>query len=233
MLRSHAEVEVIGECADGREAIEAITERQPDLVFLDVQMPELSGFDVLRAIPPEKMPGVVFVTAHEQHAVEAFEVHAIDYLLKPFRKARFEAALQRAWRNLKSADSTELNRRLLEWLEAGETRPTRVSRLAVRSGDRTSFVRVTDIDYVESAANYVVIHACGENHILRDTLTHLETILPPQQFLRISRFAIVNLERVKELQPALRGEHVVILRDGKQLSLTRSVREVQARLQYL
>ncbi len=232
MLAEEAELEVVGECANGPEAIAAIRQHRPDLVLLDVQMPEVSGFDVLRALTPEERPAVIFVTAHDEHAIEAFEVHALDYLLKPFKQARFQEALQRARDHLASRDVRALNQRLTDWLNAPKAEATCLTRLAIKTGERTVFVRVEDVDYIESAGNYAILHVGKENHILRETLTNLEAKLSPRLFLRVSRSALVNLTRVKELQPALRGDHVVILKDGKQLALTRGVREIQERLQY-
>jgi two-component system, LytTR family, response regulator len=233
MLAGEPDVEVAGECASGAEAIVFIREYRPDLVFLDVQMPEVSGFDVLRALPPDGWPAVIFVTAHDQHALEAFEVHALDYLLKPFKEARFREALQRARQHLQSRDVAALNQRLQDWLGASKREAAYPSHLAVKSGERTAFVKLSDVDYIEAAANYVILHVGAQNHILRETLTNLEARLSPKVFLRINRSAIVNLNRVKEVQPALRGEHTVVLKNGKELSLTRGVREVQQRLEFL
>ena len=232
LLGSEPDVEVVGECGNGPDAITFIQGERPDLVFLDVQMPEVSGFDVLRALPPENLPAVIFVTAHDQHAIEAFEVHALDYLLKPFKRARFQEAVRRAVEHVQARDAAGMNRQLAEWLRATKTAPSYLNRIAVKSDDRTIFIKVEEIDYVESASNYVVLCTRSGNHVLRDTLTNLETRLPPKLFLRISRSVIVNLDAVKELQPGLQGEHIVILHGGKQLAMTRGLREVQERLQY-
>ena len=232
LLASEPDVEVIGECGNGPDAIAFIQKERPELVFLDVQMPEVSGFDVLRALPPENLPAVIFVTAHDEHAIEAFEVHALDYLLKPFKRARFQEAVRRAVEHLQARDAAGMNRQLAEWLKATKTAPAYLNRIAIKSDDRTIFLKVEEIDYVESASNYVVLCTRTGNHVLRDTLTNLETRLPPKLFLRISRSVIVNLDAVKELQPGLQGEHIVILHGGKQLAMTRGLREVQERLQY-
>ena len=232
LLASESDVEVAGECGNGPDAITFIQRERPDLVFLDVQMPEVSGFDVLRALSPENLPAVIFVTAHDQHAIEAFEVHALDYLLKPFKRARFQEAVRRAVEHVQARDAAGMNRQLAEWLKSTKTAPAYLNRIAVKSDDRTIFVKVEEIDYVESASNYVVLCTRTGNHVLRDTLTNLETRLPPKLFLRISRSVIVNLDAVKELQPGLQGEHIIILHGGKQLTMTRGLREVQERLQY-
>ena len=195
-------------------------------------MPEVSGFDVLRALAPEEMPAVIFVTAHDQHALEAFEVHALDYLLKPFKKSRFDAALAHARERLQSREAPAPDPRLAGWL-AAQPGGAPLTRLAVKSGERTVYVKVQEVDYIEAAGNYAVLHAGKESHVLRETMARLEARLPARQFLRVNRSAIVNLDRVKELQPALGGDHVVVLKDGKELALTRGVREIHERLEYL
>ncbi len=234
MLADEPEVEVAGECANGAEAIAFIQEHRPDLVFLDVQMPEVSGFDVLRALPPDLWPAaVIFVTAHDQHALEAFEVHALDYLLKPFKESRFRQTLLRARQHLMRQETQGLNPHFQEWLASQEQNPPYPNRLTVKSGEHTAFIEVNDVDYIEAAANYAILHVGATNHVLRETLTNLETKLSPKRFLRVNRSAIVNLDRVRAVQPATRGEHVVLLKNGKELSLTRGVREVQQRLESL
>lgn len=233
MLGEAADVEIIGECENGPEAIAFIQKHQPNLAFLDVQMPEVSGFDVLRALPSEQWPAVIFVTAHDHHALEAFEVHALDYLLKPFKEARFQAALERARKHLQARDVATLNQSLQSLLGTAKPEAQYPSRLAVKSGERTTFVKVEDVDYIEAAANYVILHTGTQNHIVRETLTNLEIRLSPKTFLRVNRSAMVNLDRVKEVKPALRGEHVIVLKSGKEIALTRGVREVQQRLEFL
>jgi len=232
LLAHEPGLEIVGECGNGPDAIAFIQEQRPDLVLLDVQMPEVSGFDVLRALPPQVWPAIIFVTAHDQHAVQAFEVHALDYLLKPFTQARLLAAVQRARHHLQSPDATTLNQQLSEWLKSAGPAPVYLNRIAVKTGNQTLFVRVNDIDYIESAANYAVLQAGGQNHVLRETLTHLEGKLPPKLFQRISRSIIVNLERIKAIQCGPRGEDLVLLHNGRQLLMTRSVREIQEKLQY-
>jgi len=232
LLAEAADVEIVGECSNGPEAIAFIRERRPDLVFLDVQMPEVSGFDVLRALPAETWPAVVFVTAHNQHAIEAFEVHALDYLLKPFTQARLLAAVQRAREHLASRNQAAINQQLADWLKSSKTEPAYLSRIAVKTGTQTLFIRVEDLDYIESVGNYALLHTRAENHVLRETLTNLEAKLPPHLFLRISRSILVNLERVRSLQCNPGGEYLVVLQDDRQLMMTRGVKEMQARLQY-
>jgi two-component system, LytTR family, response regulator len=230
MLEREPDVSVIGECSNGPEAISSITEQRPDVIFLDVQMPEVNGFDVLRALSPETVPAVIFVTAHDRHAVEAFEVHALDYLLKPFTQARLQQALKRARQS--RVNSGQMMEQLLGLLESTSPRGPSLDRIAVKSGTQTIFVRVEELDFVESAANYVVLRTRNGSHILRETLSNLESRLPPRLFLRISRSIIVNLERVKALQANPQGESVLVLEDGRQLVVTRPLREVQHRLQF-
>ncbi len=231
-LQDEPDLEVVGECANGTEAIRQIGKLHPDLVFLDVQMPEIDGFDVLRALPAERWPMVIFVTAYNQYAVKAFEVHALDYLLKPFKLARFRQALHRARHKLKAQDVKGQNERFRDWLLAQE-QAIYPRRLTVKSGEHTAFVEVNHMDYIEAAGNYAILHVGTTNHILRETLANLEAKLSPRQFLRVSRSAIVNLERIEAVRPATRGEHVVVLKHGRELPLTRGVREVQQRLESL
>lgn len=233
LLARAEDVEVVAECASGPEAIEVIAREKPDLVFLDIQMPEMDGFEVLQALGDE-LPAVIFVTAFDRYAVRAFEVHALDYLLKPFKPARLEAALERARKTLRDGDAGETARRILSLLEERRAEaPTYVTRLAVRQGDRIRFIKVADVDWIEASGNYVVIHAGGEHPTLRETLGALEARLSPKRFFRVSRSALVNLERVLEVRPVGRDEHVVVLKSGVRVPLTRGVRELQERLRYL
>ena len=225
MLEAEPEIEIIGECADGREAVDSIEAQSPELVFLDVQMPELDGFGVLEALGSERMPAFIFVTAHDKFALRAFDVHAIDYLLKPFDRDRFKTALQRALNRLQGQPTGELNQRLLGLLADLKAHPKAADRLVVKSEGRVLFVRTDDIDWIEAADNYVNLHVGTESHLLRETMSALETKLAPGKFLRISRSTIVNVERIKELQPMFHGEYVVILRNGTRLTLSRSHRE--------
>ncbi len=225
-------LEIVGECGNGPEAIAFIREQRPDLAFLDVQMPEVSGFDVLRALPPEIWPAVVFVTAHDQHAIEAFEVNALDYLLKPFTQARLLAAVERARKHLETRNLADVNRQLADWLKASTPPPAYLSRMAIKNGSQTLFILVEDLDYIESVGNYAVVHTRTENHVIRETLTMLEAKLSPRLFLRISRSILVNLQRVKGLKSSSGGEYLVLLEDGRQLMMTRGLKEIQERLQY-
>jgi two-component system LytT family response regulator len=224
------DITVMAECANGREAIAAIETTVPDLLFLDVQMPRVSGFDVLRAVGPETVPAVIFVTAYDQHALEAFEVHALDYLVKPFKPARFKAAIQRARERLAGHNGSG-DKRLVTLLERLQPARTYITRFVVKSDARVVLVNATDVDWIESAANYALLHVGDKTHVIRETMTALEEKLDPRQFQRISRSAFVNLDRIQELQPMLKGEYVVILKTGKQLGMTRGIRELQAVLE--
>jgi two-component system, LytTR family, response regulator len=223
LLRAEEDIEVIGEAANGREAIQLIRKERPALVFLDVQMPELDGFGVLAELSEEERPAVVFVTAYDKFALKAFDVHAIDYLLKPFDKERFQTALHRALDHLSRQKPQAIHDQLTALLQ--ELRPApQPDRIAVKSEGRVVFVKTGDIDWVEAADNYVSLHVGKDSHLLRETMTSIESRLP-KQFLRISRSTIVNTERIKELQPLFHGEYAVILRDGTRLTLSRSHRD--------
>lgn len=231
MLGGEPDVEVIGECSTGPEAISSICEQRPDLIFLDVQMPEVDGFDVLRALPPENQPAVIFVTAHERHAVEAFEVHALDYLLKPITQARLHQAVRHAQQRALDQRNVSLDQ-ACQLGHSVKGAPQQLQRIPVRTGNQTLFIKVEDVEFVESAANYLVLRTRNESHVLRETLSHLELRLPPDLFLRISRSIIVNLTRVKALQSGPEGENLVVLEDGRQFIATRTGRDIRERLQF-
>ncbi|MDW8310448.1 MAG: LytTR family DNA-binding domain-containing protein, partial [Verrucomicrobiales bacterium] len=189
-------------------------------------------FGVLRALGHAQMPEVIFVTAHDQHAVKAFEAHALDYLLKPFKPARFREAVRRAREQLARRRAGAISENLAALLAEQPAPRARLSRIAVKSGERTVFVKTSEIEYIESAGNYLVLHAGRENHVIRETLGALEAQLDPKQFVRINRSTLVNVEQIRELQPLFKGEHVVVLRNGRQLPLTRGVRELQELLKF-
>jgi two-component system LytT family response regulator len=230
-LAGDPEVAVVGACA-GAEAAAVIARTRPDIMFLDVKMPEVSGFDLVEAIGPGAVPVIVFVTAYDQYALRAFEVHALDYLLKPFDDRRFQETLGRAKQQLRSRDLRSIEERLLDLLEERERTSRRfVRRFAVRGRDRSVFVPAAAVDWIEAADDYVELHAGGETHLLRERLADLERRLDPQQFARIHRSTIVNIDRVRELQPLFRGDSTVVLFDGTELRLSRSRRaEFERRL---
>jgi two-component system, LytTR family, response regulator len=231
LLSAEADIEIVRQCRDGEEAVNAIDQLSPDLVFLDVQMPVLNGFEVLQAIGPEKMPLVVFVTAYDQHALRAFQVRALDYLLKPFDKERFQEALQRARAHIQRDETGDLGRRLLALVKDLRRDQPKTDRLVVKSGGRLFFLRTDEIDWIEAAGNYVRLHVGTTSHLLRETMNSIEARLDPEKFFRIHRSRIVNMERIQEMQPWLNGEYAVVLRNGTRVTLSRGYREkLQERL---
>src|ERR671925_690929 len=225
LLSNESDIEVLGQCRDGEEAVSAIHERHPDLVLLDVEMPRMDGFEVIDTIGPERMPMVIFVTAYDQHALRAFQVRALDYLLKPFDRERFRDALQRARKQVEREDGGEIGRRLLALVKDLRRDQPRTDRLVVKSGGRLFFLRTDEIDWIEAAGNYVRLHVGSQAHLLRETMNAIEARLDPERFFRIHRSRIVNVERILEMQPWLNGEYSVVLRTGVRLTLSRGYRE--------
>lgn len=231
MLRQETDIELIGECSDGQQAVQAIAAQQPDLVFLDVQMPAVDGFGVIQQVGPEKMPAVVFVTAYDEYALRAFEVHAMDYLLKPFGRERFQQTLQHARTHVERRRAGDLGKRLMALVQDVKPEPQRLDRLVVKSGGRVFFLRTDDIIWIEAAGNYVRLHQAEDSHLFRETMNGIEARLDPRRFVRIHRSRIVNSDRIKELQPWFNGEYVVVLHNGTRLTLSRGYREkLQERL---
>jgi two-component system LytT family response regulator len=224
LLAFEPECEITGECANGSEALRVLERERPDILFLDVQMPELDGFEVVRAIEQSR-PLIIFTSAFDEYALRAFDVHAFDYLLKPFDRRRFRESLQRAKTQLARERSGSPDDRLLALFETFAHRNKTPDRVAVRSNGRVVFVKVEEIDWVEASDNYVCLHCGKDIHVLRETMAQVEARLDPARFLRVHRSAIVNLDRIRELQPWFRGDYRVILRDGTELTLTRSHRE--------
>jgi two-component system, LytTR family, response regulator len=225
LLAQEVDVEVVGQCADGIEAVQAIRQLSPELVFLDIQMPELDGFGVIEHVGPQRMPMVVFVTAYDEHALRAFEVHALDYLLKPFGRDRLQQCLEHARHQRDRSRAGDLGRSLLALVEDFRPEQKKPDRLVVKSGGRVFFVRTDEIEWIEAAGNYVRLNLENQTHLFRETMTQMEARLDPQRFVRIHRSRIVNADRIKELQPWFNGEYVVVLRNGTQLRLSRSYRE--------
>jgi len=231
MLRQEQDIELIGECSDGQQAVGAINSQHPDLVFLDVQMPACDGFGVIEQIGPERMPAVVFVTAYDEYALRAFEVHALDYLLKPFGRERFQQTLQHARTHVDRSRAGDLGKRLMALVQDVKPEPQRLDRLVVKSGGRVFFLRTEDIVWIEAAGNYVRLHLGDDSHLFRETMNGVEVRLDPRRFVRIHRSRIVNSDRIKELQPWFNGEYVVVLQNGTRLTLSRGYREkLQERL---
>ncbi|HEX2217453.1 MAG TPA: response regulator [Gemmatimonadales bacterium] len=224
LLADQADLEVVGECGNGREAITAIRELHPDLVFLDVQMPEVSGFDVIEAIGPAAMPVVVFATAYDEFALRAFDAHALDYLLKPFEQERFERALERVRHQLRRVRDEGEDERLRALVRALRGEATRLERLPVRVGPRTRLIALDDVDYLEARSNYVRLHVGERSYLVRDTLSGLEARLDRGRFLRIHRSLVVNMVRVQEVESLFAGEYVLHLRGGVRITSGRTYR---------
>jgi len=224
------DVEVVAECADGAEAVKCIDELRPEVLFLDVQMPRLNGFEVLEAIDPASVPVVIFTTAHDEHAIRAFEVSAVDYLLKPFTQPRFRKALERAHAQLRAANSGAADPQLAKLLSHVRAGAGGGPRVLVKSPDRILFLKPDEIDHIEACGNYVVLHTGKERHIVRETMTAMEARLGSAGFMRINRSVILNLSRIKELHPLAAGEYVVVLKSGVRLNMTCSLRDLQARI---
>ncbi|MEA2570504.1 MAG: two-component system, LytTR family, response regulator [Acidobacteriota bacterium] len=222
LLAGKNDVEIVRECANGDDAVRAIRETRPDLIFLDVQMPGRSGFDVLRDAADD-VKHIVFVTAHDQYALQAFEVQALDYLLKPFDRDRFEKTLDRV-RGRMQNDSGDLQAKLRALVEQMHESDA-LQRLMIKSAGRITFLRVDEIDWLEAADNYVRIHAGRETHLIRETMNHLETRLDKRKFVRIHRGAIVNIDAVAEVRALFHGDHSVLLRTGVSLPLGRAYRD--------
>ncbi len=229
LLTEHPGLAVSGECGNGRDAVDAIRSESPDLVLLDIQMPELDGFGVVREIGVEQMPVVVFVTAHDEHALEAFRVHAFDYLLKPIDRDRLTQTLARATEQVRRgrglADGVQLERLLEQLGQFVGAREARRERLAIRVDGRVLFLDPDHIDWIEAVDDYARLHLGRQSHLVRETLAHLEARLPATKFMRVHRSTIVNVGRVKEVQPWFQGNYVLILADGTRLTSGRSYRE--------
>jgi two-component system, LytTR family, response regulator len=225
LLAGDPDVAAVHEAKDGREAVAALRETRPDLVFLDVQMPEMDGLAVIREVGPENMPAVVFVTAHDTYAIQAFEVNALDYLLKPVTRERFAQALARAKTRLRTQPAAEASRQILSLLETIGLPSRALKRLAVRSAGKTTFVDIADVDWIEAAENYVKLHAGRASHLVHVPMSSLEKSLDAETFLRIHRSIIVNVGRIQELEPVAHGEYVITLPHGVRVRSGRSYHE--------
>lgn len=222
LLAEDSEFECVGECVDGAEALRAIQDDSPDLVFLDVQMPKLNGFEVLANLRKRQLPAIIFVTAFDSFAIKAFEAHALDYLLKPISDDRFFEALNRVKTYLADREAAGLRDRLLDLARDLAESAKYISRLAVESGGSFIFLKVNEIDWIEAAGNYVNLHVGRQSYLLRGRVSELEKNLSPDQFFRVHRSTIVNLDRIKEFQPLFKGEGLIVLKDGARLSASRS-----------
>ena len=228
LLESEPEVQVVAECEDGRQTISAIHAHLPDLLLLDIQMPDLDGFQVLNEVPPGEMPVVIFTSAYDQYAIRAFEAHALDYLLKPFDQERLHHSIERACSEVRKSGDREITHRIMDLLSRvrSETRsgPEPEGRLVIRAKGRVIFLNLDEIDWVEAAANYVRLNVGKESYFFRETISRIAERLNPNLFIRIHRSTIVNVRKIKELIPVNSGEYIVILKTGKELSCSRGHR---------
>src|SRR5580704_9319560 len=236
LLESEPEVQVVAECEDGRQTISAIHAHLPDLLLLDIQMPDLDGFQVLNEVPPGEMPVVIFTSAYDQYAIRAFEAHALDYLLKPFDQERLHQAIERARAELQKSDKREITHRLLELLSemrsgvVSAATPLPQNRLVIKAKGRVIFLNLDEIDWIEAAANYVRLSVGKESYLLRETISRTSERLNPNEFIRIHRSVIVNVRKIKELIPVNSGEYIVVLKSGKELSCSRGYRALLQRV---
>jgi two-component system LytT family response regulator len=222
LLAAEADVEVVAECADGAETSEAIRRYAPDVVFLDIEMPELDGFDVLAGIDAARPPAVVFVTAYDRHAIRAFEAHALDYVLKPVDSLRLRRSVERVRKHIEHGTVAETLATILRDLRVDREA---LDRIPVRTKGRVSFIRTADVTYIESAGNYARVHTAAESHLIRETMAALEGKLDRRRFVRIHRSTIVNVDAIRELRPWFGGDYLVITNDGTELTLSRTFRE--------
>ena len=232
LLDSHEQVKIVGECENGREAIEKLQNEELDLVFLDIQMPEMNGFEVIEAFGAENMPVVIFITAYDQYALQAFEARALDYLLKPFDDERFEQALERAFERIHQRQVGALSTKLVDLIgnknNLGDSKPdykiandTFIERIMIKERGSMFFIKVDEIDWVEAAGDYVSIHVGSKSHLLRETMGGLMKKLNPRQFVRVHRSSIVKVDSIRELKPYFHGDYIIILKNGKELKLSR------------
>lgn len=236
LLERDGAIELVGEAATGAEAAELIRREKPDLAFLDVQMPGSNGFDALASLPPELAPAVVFVTAYDEHALRAFEVNAVDYLLKPYDDTRFAAALHRAKDEVRRRQTDQVNARLtqlLDYLQQSGAAPARdaakaepaADRILIKSSGEIFFLKAEEIDWIEAEGDYMKFHVAGRTHLMRETMARLEARLDAKRFIRIHRSTIVNIDRMRKLSPSFAGEYAVVLQDGTKLKLSRGYHE--------
>ncbi len=225
LLKNEPDIEVTAECGDGLTAISAINQHSPDLIFLDVQMPEVNGFEVLRELDPDSAPFVIFVTAYDQFTIQAFDAHAVDYLLKPFGEERFRQAVNRARQRIRPESLYQPDERLLRLLDHLNLNKGFLERLIVTHRDRLIIVPIDTVDWVETYGNYLKIHSGGKTYLIRETMNKLSARIDPKKFLRIHRSTLVNLDRIKELQPMFGGQYTIVLSDGAELTLSRNYRK--------
>ena len=225
MLKDDRDFEIIGECNNGKETVAMIREQNPDVVFLDVQMPEMNGLAVLESIGIERLPEIIFTTAYEQYAVRAFEFHALDYLLKPFDQARFKDAIKYAKERFRSDRRDDGRKQISALLENIKNKPRYLERLVIKAGGRITFLPSNEINWIEADDKYVHLHTTKARPMVRQTLSAMEEQLDPSKFRRVHRSTIVNIERIAELQPLFSGEYSILLHDGTKLTLSRNYKD--------
>ena len=225
ILKQDHEVEIVGECSNGKETVATIQKQRPDVVFLDIQMPEMDGFKVLETLGLEHLPEIVFTTAYESYAIRAFELHAVDYLLKPFDQVRFKAAVKHVKERVHSQHLEDGRLQIGALLKSIKAQPAHLDRIIIKADGRIRFLNTREIDWIEADDKYVHLHTREGSRMVRQTLGAMEAQLDPAKFLRIHRSAIVNIERIKELQPLFNGEHSLLLDNGTKLTLSRSYRD--------
>ncbi len=222
-LTSDAEIEIVGECANGREAVKAISNEHPDLIFLDVQMPGIDGFGVIEKIGIKQMPAIIFVTAYDEFALKAFDANATDYLLKPFDEERLVRAVARAKQEINRSESGDFDERLRRVLqEVRPSPPKYLKRIAVKNTAHTFILQTDEIDWIGAAGNYVELHVGRETHLIRERLSQLERLLDPEKFVRVHRSTIVRVERIKMLHPLFNDDHLIVLHNGTKLTSSRT-----------
>jgi two-component system, LytTR family, response regulator len=225
MLKHDPEFEIVGEAGNGKEAVEMIKREKPDVVFLDVQMPEMDGFEVLEAVGLEQLPDIIFTTAYEAYAIRAFELHALDYLLKPFDEQRFRDAIKHARERLHSRQQQDGRLQIGALLERINSQHAYLDRLIIKADGRITFLNTREIDWIEADDKYVHLHTGSSARMVRQTLTAMETQLDPAKFVRIHRSAMVNVERIRELQPLFNGEYSLLIGDKTKLTLSRKYKD--------
>ncbi len=230
LLKEDPEIEIVGVFHNGEDASDAIQDLQPDLVFLDIQMPVMDGFDLLDSLEPEKIPHVIFATAYDQYAIQAFEVHALDYLLKPFDRKRFQEALKRGKLQIHQERELIHRNRMKAFLKEMNNRPSYLERLVIKDSGKIFFLRTEEIDWIEAHGRYELVHAGQESHLVREGMNKLESELDPNKFVRIHRSTIVNIDRIEHLQPLFHSDFRVILRNGTELTISRRYRDKMERL---
>lgn len=224
--KSEADIEVVGVCSNGHEALSSLSALKPDIMFLDIQMPEMNGFELLDRIKASPLPGIIFITAYDEFALRAFEFHALDYLLKPFDRERFSKSVEHARAIIQSSSQTEITKEQIHALLGTiQQSPAKLERFIVKHNGRIIFLRLDEIDWMEAAGNYVNLHAGNDAYLVRETMNNIEAQLPSQKFIRIHRSSIINIDKIKELQPYFNGEYKVILQNNTQVILSRSYRE--------